>query len=163
MGTNGKLFQKLQAKVDKIIAEHGEQTVWLVLEGDWGGQIYLTVPWQFVGRRARIKTLLTKFDRLAWGCNGGDGSSAYIYRKDESHLEMEREAGCLCGVSGGMGGGGLFEDTPWMHDEFYGQSISLAQEVLDDLRGVTTADIAAMDFANVVATLLDLQPLSRSV
>lgn len=162
MGTNGRLFRKLQAKVDEIVAEHGHQTMWLVLEGDWGGQIYLTVPWDFVGCRARIKTLLAKFDRLAWGCNRGDGSSAYIFWKDESHLEMEREVGCPCGVSGGMGGGGLFEDAPWMHDEFYGRPVSLAQEVLDDLRGVTAADIATMDFVNIIITLLDLQPLSRS-
>ena len=35
---------------------------WLVLEGDWGGQNYLTVPWSQVGPKARIQQpLLARF------------------------------------------------------------------------------------------------------
>jgi|GEM_PF-5499766 len=128
MGSNGKMFRELQAEAEKIIAEFGEQTIWLVLAGDWGGQIYLTIPWKALGRKARIATLLAEIDYLAWRCNEGDGRYAYLYWKDAEHMEIEREEGCPCGVSGGMGGGDLDEKEPWVHEDLL-QSRPLAGDL----------------------------------
>ena len=84
---------------------------WLVFEGDWGGQIYLTVPSHLVGEEAHVSELLMKLDAFAWDCNEGDGCSTYEY--DPASFGGTAEDG----VSGGMGGGEL-RDGLWLHEEF---------------------------------------------
>lgn len=61
---------------------------WLVLEGDWGGQIYLTVPFALVGPNARIFDLLREIDGHEWSCNEGDGAGALLYSPEASLQEM---------------------------------------------------------------------------
>ena len=153
MGSNGKLFLKLQKEVDRLTAEFGQQDFWLVLEGDWGGQIYFTIPWRAVTRRARIKTFLSQLDRLAWGCNGDNGSSARIYWMDAKHREMERRCGGPCGVPGGMGGGDLWEDRPWLHSLFFGQPDSLEQEEFYVEQGIVDLETATKYWIDRVAKI----------
>jgi len=87
---------------------------WLVLEGDWGGQIYLTIPPELVSLYlsryplAAVSLLLQEIDRFAWGCNDDDGASAYILEPDAEDLEFG-------GIAGGMGGGRL-TGSLWLHD-----------------------------------------------
>lgn len=99
---------------------------WLVFEGDWGGQIYLSVPWLLVGPKACIHRLLTDMDRCAWGCNGGDGASADLHSPDRDiaglrlmgmEVDSDFEASIRTSVSGGMGGGKLL-DRLWTCQAF---------------------------------------------
>lgn len=162
--------------------------LWLVLEGDWGGQIYLTVPWKCVAHGAKIGELLRTMNGLAWGCNGHDGVSAYLLRP-RSTADIERDAqidgvSCQdvarsCGfdtwetfveaqslfVSGGMGGGQLLRDCLWLHDEFEGRDDAYPAEVqplLDELRGATNEQIKAMNWRERAMKLLGLQLAHRS-
>ena len=50
---------------------------YIVLEGDWGGQIYLTAPEHLVDR-SKEKELLRAMDRIAWACNEGDGAQVSV-------------------------------------------------------------------------------------
>lgn len=120
----------------------GDGPYWLVLEGDWGGQIYLTVPWHRVGPESRIRVLLKRMNALAWSSNEGDGASAYLTTGD-------------IGVSGGMGGGRLGEKL-WLHKEFLGEPTSWMQTAADELRGATCEQVKAMDWVKVASELLDL-------
>jgi len=145
MGSNGKRFHRLQKEVDRLTAELGQQDFWLVLEGDWSGQTYLTVPWKMVGRRSRIATLLGEMDLFAWPCNEKKGRAAYIDRKDDVQSE-ENELGCFSSCSGNR-----LENDLWLHGEFLSQrrrpcSGSLHPEAV-------TAGWSAR-----VRKLLDLQP-----
>ncbi|MFH1430356.1 MAG: hypothetical protein ABIG71_02410 [Candidatus Uhrbacteria bacterium] len=104
--------------------ERAEQHVYLVLDGDWGGQIFLTCPVELIpgltydtvdgnpfvtgGSTDQIWKLLEELDRFAWPSNEGDGAAM--------HLEMADEGE---GVSGGMGGGET-TDGLWLHREFEG-------------------------------------------
>jgi len=99
---------------------------WLVLEGDWGGQIYLTVPWSQVGPKARIEQLLEELDKKAWDCNRGEGASFRLYSPEAALAQFVSEGNELdelteiefrSGVPGGMGGGEL-HDHLWTHGEF---------------------------------------------
>ncbi len=96
---------------------------WLVLEGDWGGQIYLTVPLALVGPNARIFDLLQEIDKREWGCNEEDGASALVY-SPEATLDRMRAYGAdedfikemrsdMGHYSGGCGGGEL-TDGLWL-------------------------------------------------
>jgi len=75
---------------------------WFVLEGDWGGQIYATVPVDLTSAR-RVLAALAIVDAIEWHCNDGEGARAH---------EMEGEIGE--GVDGGMGGG-LLTRNLWAH------------------------------------------------
>lgn len=96
---------------------------WLVLEGDYGGQIYLTVPKSLVGENADTKTLLAELDAKAWDCNEGEGASVYLHTATKNN-----------GVSGGMGGGELTSYL-WLHEEFTSDSstdwLAHARKLLD--------------------------------
>jgi len=77
---------------------------YFVLEGDWGGQIYLTVPVSQVKvSEGRVLELLKLIDKVSWDCNEGDGASLQIIT---TRPNMP--------VSGGMGGGMHTSDL-WMH------------------------------------------------
>ena len=98
-------------EVERLRREKPRARLYLVLEGDWGGQIFLTIPCKQVGPKAKVATLLRKINWLAWHCNcdrrHDDGSTFYVYpaRSNEK------------GVGGGMGGGALTKSL-WLHKEF---------------------------------------------
>jgi hypothetical protein len=78
----------------------------VVLEGDGGGQIYLTCPMRHVKcSEETLNKLLHEIDKLEWYCNEGWGVRTY-YRRAESGD----------GVWGGMGGG-IVEDELWIHPD----------------------------------------------
>ena len=81
--------------------------IWLVLEGDHGGQIYLTVRLDKLGDGALFASLLKKLDTAAWPENDL-GDSWDLYLTDHPRR----------GVEGGMGGGRL-RDGVWLHEEFH--------------------------------------------
>ncbi len=96
---------------------------WLVLEGDWGGQIYLTVPRRLVGDVSGIEMLLSELNRIAWPCNDGEGACASLY--DPMSYDQTADDG----VCGGMGGGEL-TDGLWLHEEFDETVRARARELL---------------------------------
>lgn len=116
---NPQLLKRLRAE-HADLAANGWNDVWLVLEGDWGGQIYLTVPWSSLGEDPKVLPLLKGLDREAWSCNRGDGRNAYLYSPSEREQKGR-------GVPGGMGGGRL-KDGLWLHREFaYGWHVEARQ------------------------------------
>lgn len=86
--------------------------LWVVLSGDWGGQIYLTMPTAMLPKNRNraenaISSLLKEIDDEEWGCNDADGRGVeVVYTK---HPER--------GVIGGMGGGRLLNGEVWFHPE----------------------------------------------
>ena len=98
-GFIGKLFFE---KGDFILKEY---THW-VLEGDWGGQIYLSVKVGAV-KEERLEAALRIIDIVEWTCNECDGASMY----------QEVAGGYGEGISGGMGGGRYATtERIWIHD-----------------------------------------------
>jgi len=178
----GSQLHRLTRGVPRRKRDEALRDVWLVLQGDYGGQIYLTVPLVCIPRRTmpRIGQLLREMDTLAWGCNGLDGASVRLVRP-RTIAELERD--CLLDeftreevataygfeswdafvaenrmfVSGGMGGGSLFNRAVWLHEEFLGKPVSQAQDLVDELRGANCEEVRAMDWPSRVKQLLDLQ------
>lgn len=101
------------AKVGKRYSSMSDEDLagklWVVLEGDWGGQIYLTVPVKLIGADSHLEDLLAELDRQAWGCNNGDGQGIRVSTAEET------EDGA---VGGGMGGGLILPNEIWTHEEF---------------------------------------------
>ena len=91
----------------------------MVLEGDWGGQVYLTVPADRLGPNAHPETLLERLDRIAWPSNEGEG--ARVSREDAALDE---------GIPGGMGGGYVYADAVWLHPEFTSE-VEMVRTLLD--------------------------------
>lgn len=90
----------------------------VVMEGDWGGQIYLTCPARLVMcDEETLKKLLAKIDGAEWGCNEGDGSSLYFERVKKG------------GVTGGMGGGEV-RDGLWIHGGIHPELAHLIKQVI---------------------------------
>ena len=82
---------------------------WLVLEGDWGGQIYLTVPLAWVqATEQEIRDLLCAVDAACWACNRGEGAAAYVHQGNAGD-----------GIPGGMGGGIVLNGL-WLTEELAG-------------------------------------------
>lgn len=80
---------------------------YVVMEGDWGGQIYLSCPMDLVKcSEESLITLLKDLDSIAWECNEGEGKGLYY--------EIHRLGD---GIGGGMGGGEVKEGL-WIHNEF---------------------------------------------
>jgi hypothetical protein len=92
----------------------------LIMEGDWGGQIYLTCPVRLVHcSEEALENLLTDLDDIAWDCNEGKGTGIYYeVRKPDEWL------------SAGMGGG-FVSDTLWVYPEFD----NLIEEIKDVIEG----------------------------
>lgn len=87
---------------------------WLVLTGDWGGQVLLTVPWSLVGTDAKPLTLLRELNEIAWSSDHDhDGAGAFIFEPKKRTDERK--------VDGGMGGGAL-TNTLWMHEHDFSQA-----------------------------------------
>jgi hypothetical protein len=78
----------------------------VILEGDWGGQIYVVAPASRVAcDEAALARLLRAIDAIAWPEND-EGSASIRYER--------LRAGDT--VPGGMGGGRVSSDA-WIHDE----------------------------------------------
>ena len=81
-----------------------DPNTYVVMEGDWGGQIYLTCPVKYiVCDEALLMKILKKLDHMCWKCNGGEGAEI---RYETFNLGDT--------VLGGMDGG-LAEDGLWIH------------------------------------------------
>lgn len=91
----------------------------VVMEGDWGGQIYLVCPARFVAcDEPTLNQLLQDLDTIAWECNEGEGARVYFER-----------ASTGSGIAGGMGGGAVTDEL-WVHKEFHDLGL------VDEIRGV---------------------------
>ena len=83
-----------------------DPNAYVVMEGDWGGQIYLTCPVKYiVCDEALLKKLLIKLDQICWKCNGGDGNGIRYETFNSGDI-----------VPGGMDGG-LIQDGLWIHSK----------------------------------------------
>jgi hypothetical protein len=93
---------------------------YMIMEGDWGGQIYLVIPVKLVKcSRDAIEKLLIELDTIAWQVNEGDGKGIYFEIMERDTL-----------VLGGMGGGRA-KDGLWVHKNF--ENIrSKIQDVIDN-------------------------------
>ncbi len=73
---------------------------WFVLEGDWGGQVYASVPVRLVpawGRRKRVRKALALLNRLNWpGQN--DGADVRTYAEFEEFDERAANAAFVEGA-----------------------------------------------------------------
>ena len=95
---------------------------YMMMEGDWGGQIYLSIPVKQVKcDYETLKKLLMELDKIAWDCNEGEGCDIYFERKESDE-----------GIVGGMGGG-MATDCLWVHEEF-NKIKEKIQNVLDGKR-----------------------------
>jgi hypothetical protein len=95
---------------------------YVILDGDWGGQVYVTAPATAVAcDPARLGELLRGIDASAWG-DQGDGSRKITYRSGAPGAS----------VAGGMGGGVLL-DRPWIHPELV--QLGLGDAIGDVLAG----------------------------
>jgi hypothetical protein len=100
---HGQTYKPLMSFSD---AKQTENSV-VIMEGDWGGQIYLTCPLNLVSCDEEVlKKLLDYLDGIVWACNEGEGKGIYYEVKCPGE-----------GVSGGMGGGVVLPEL-WVHDEF---------------------------------------------
>ena len=74
-----------------------------ILEGDWGGQIYLSVPVDTV-EPGRVEAALCIVDTVEWTCNEGGGRSAFQKKGRPGRP-----------IFGGMGGGFFPSGRIWTH------------------------------------------------
>jgi len=117
MEKNGKKHKEHESSVRKIIdrdnynsfknlneaKKYGDS--FLIMEGDWGGQIYLVYPVKLIKcEEKRLLKLLQDLDKLAWDEKVGKG--IYFERFKEGEI-----------VPGGMGGG-IAPSNLWVHDNF---------------------------------------------
>jgi hypothetical protein len=78
----------------------------VILEGDWGGQIYVVAPAARVAcDEAALERLLRELDAIAWPENDLGGASVRYQRLRKGDS-----------VPGGMGGGEVREEV-WIHPE----------------------------------------------
>jgi hypothetical protein len=93
--------------------DDADASLWLVLEGDFGGQIYLTLPMRLVRKSAKIARLLYELDQFAWQCNGGDGTDVHVVDGNCSWLDVD-----------------ALSDGLWMHSEFGPRHVARARKLL---------------------------------
>ena len=97
----------------------------VVLQGDWGGQIYLTAPASKVAcDEATLARLLRELDAVAWP--GSDPGAAEI------GYERLREGES---VPGGMGGGKVTGDV-WVHEELRPHEGAIREVLAGKRRGL---------------------------
>jgi hypothetical protein len=99
------LLQALREDAAHWQKKRKKARLYLVLSGDYGGQIYLTVPWKLVGPKGKIASLLERMDRCRW-CN-----------ERGTYIQIYSAKGKEKGIPGGMGGGEL-TDGLWLHFVF---------------------------------------------
>jgi len=98
--TQGNAYQPLRSLAEAKAVPDGI----VVLEGDYGGQIYLVAPAvQIACTVDTLQHLLAQLDEIAWPHD--DGCGAHVY--------YERQA-TGTGIVGGMGGGAVTGDL-WLH------------------------------------------------
>lgn len=134
--------QELAEMFAKSISKYGSENTWLVLEGDWGGSIFLTIPWELIGPKANIGKLLRELDQAVWGdCNEGEGGSIHITSpefnrqlnkeiSEESDTPLDYVYTPLDYVFGGMGGGKMLPKAIWLLEEIQ-DKMPRAKELLD--------------------------------
>jgi hypothetical protein len=101
-----KPYKPLKTLEEARAAEHGA----VVIEGDWGGTVYLSCPVKYVhATQEEIEALAEWLERQFWGCNFlSDGEGGHgVYYKD---------APPGTGIWGGMGGGRHL-DGLWAHPD----------------------------------------------
>jgi hypothetical protein len=97
---HGEDFRPLRSLDEAKRCEDGV----VILEGDYGGQVYLTCPARLVCCPPEtLYQLLLDIDSKCWECNSGDGAGIYFERKPAGS-----------GVWGGMGGGRVHAGL-WLH------------------------------------------------
>lgn len=109
----GEFRARLEALAAREQGDDADARLWLVLEGDYGGQVYLTLPWRLVRKGARIARLLCELDQFAWRCNGGEGLDAYVVDGDCSWL-----------------GADALSDDLWLDPEFGPRHVARARKLL---------------------------------
>ncbi len=70
-------FVRAQRPLENLIAERDVRR-WLVFEGDWGGQIYASVPLSMLPADFTVREVddfLKTFDRSSWESNEDEGAS----------------------------------------------------------------------------------------
>lgn len=66
-------------KIKNVSEINNFNDLYLILEGDWGGQIYLTLPLKLVKiDKRQIIDILFYLDNLAWPFNENQGCQFYI-------------------------------------------------------------------------------------
>jgi len=92
-----KDFEEARATRDAVV----------IMEGDWGGQIYVVCTMEQIKcDEDTLKQLLKDLDGIAWECNEGEGQGIYYEVRKVGE-----------GIGGGMGGARV-ESGMWIHDEF---------------------------------------------
>jgi hypothetical protein len=98
----------------------------VVLEGDYGGQIYVVfVASEVRCTEASLARLLSDLDAIAWPCNNTDGASVFY-----------EQLSVGSGVSGGMGGGVVVAGG-WVHPRLREQNLD--QQIREVIAGQRTA------------------------
>jgi len=99
-----------------------------ILEGDWGGTVYMTVPLRHVpnATEADFNNLAEGLERIFWDCNfdgeGADGGQGVYYKGIPSNT----------GVTGGMGGGVVL-DNVWINDQLGPACDDLVRKILGEV------------------------------
>ena len=107
-----RLVQRVQERVRSLDEARAFDDGVVILEGDYGGQIYLTCPVGMVHCSPEaLRQLLVEIDAKCWACNEGEGAGIYYERKPAGS-----------GVWGGMGGGAVTTGL-WLHEEVEGFGI----------------------------------------
>jgi hypothetical protein len=98
--TEGRRFEPLRS-----LEEARQHTdAFVILQGDWGGQIYVVAPVADVlCSEPRLRRLLLDLDKSQWSCNDGEGAELFFERLTAP-----------AGVAGGMGGG-MAAGSVWVH------------------------------------------------
>ncbi|WP_025678832.1 hypothetical protein [Paenibacillus massiliensis] len=108
--------------VESFLQAKNTNGTYVIMEGDWGGQIYLSCPMDIVKcNEDTLKNLLIDLDIIAWECNEGEGIGLYY------EVPQPGE-----GIGGGMGGGEITEKL-WIHEEF--SDLNLYEEIEKVLSG----------------------------
>lgn len=88
----------------RSIKKARKKNAYIIMEGDDGGQIYLTCPLKYIKcNEKKLKEILQYLDNICWGCNEGEGANFYY------EIINNRK-----GIAGGMGGGAII-DGLWLH------------------------------------------------
>ena len=139
-----------------------DPNAYVVMEGDWGGQIYLTCPVKYViCDEDMLRKILKKIDHMCWKGNGGDGAEIYY----ETWSQGED-------VPGGMGGG-LATDGLWIHPKILEEN-DIAEELEVLILGANTPWIYTnvtrqefeavkdkVDARTLLATMKDLETIKN--
>lgn len=120
---------------------------WVILDGDWGGQVYLTSPASLVRiDHNGLKTLLHEIDLESWG--GQEEASLSINFRVGAHGDV---------VGGGMGGGRLDRASPWIHPELVQLGLS------DAINAVLAGEIGNLPAAPTIIAPERLEALGRAL